>query len=236
MYDPHAVLAALDANKTNVLIFCGLAMVFNYIWFYLALRKGFKDQVFPMPITCTLFWLCGDGTGVFRYDMYFNQYGHWYLELFWAALVFTVSFEICFIWSTLKFGRKELLPDWSQTSFNLLMLGAAAVFGVTWNMVLGSLADDLNMIYFNIANMTGPIAMAGLVLRRKSAVGTSSTIWILYTLMLMSWYFAMYNWFGPAFRTPGMVAVMLVNIAAAAGLAAYIRQLEKAPEGAAQAA
>ena len=227
MYDPHAVLAALDANKSYVIAFCGLAMVFNYIWFYLAVRKGFRDQAFPVPITNTLFWLCGDGTGVTRYDMYFNQYDHWYLELFWAALIFTVSFEIYFIWMTLKFGRKELVPNWSQRNFTLLLAAAAAIFGITWYMILGALADDLNIVYFNIANMAGPIAMAGLILRRKSAAGTSSTIWIFYTLMLASWYFAQAMWFGPAFRSPGMLAFMVINIVSAAALAIYVRGLEQ---------
>lgn len=231
MYDPHVVLAAIDANKSNVILFCGLAMVFNYIWFYLAVRKGFQDQVFPIPMANTLFWLCGDGTGVTRYDMYFNQYGHWYLELFWAALLFTVSFEIIFIWMTLKFGRKELLPHWSQRNFTLLLLAAAAIFGITWYMVLGALQDDLNIVYFNIANMMGPIAMAALIIRRKSTAGTSSAIWILYTLMLTSWYFAQATWFGPEFRTPGMLAFMAVNIGAAAALAVYIRSQEQGRAG-----
>lgn len=227
MYDPHAVLAALDANKPYVIAFCGLAMVFNYIWFYLAVRKGFQDRVFPMPITNTLFWLCGDGTGVMRYDMYFNQYGHWYLELFWVALIFTVSFEIFFIWMTLKFGRKELAPNWRQGNFTLLMVAAAAIFGITWYMILGALQDDLNIVYFNIANMAGPIAMAGLVLRRKSAAGTSSTIWYLYTAMLACWYFAQVMWFGPEFRTPANLLLVAINIGAAAALATYIRRLER---------
>jgi len=132
---------------------------------------------------------------------------------------------------TLKFGRKELLPHWSQRDFTLLMAAAAVIFSVTWYMVLGSLSDDLNIIYFNIANMTGPIAMAGLVIRRKSAAGTSSAIWFFYTLMIISWYFAQVMWFGPEFRSPGMLAFMAVNISAAAGLAMYVRRLEKEQAG-----
>lgn len=231
MYDPHVVLAAMDANKLAVIGFAGMAMVFNYIWFYLSVRQGFKDQVFPVPILSTLFWLCGDGTGVSRYDMYFNQYGHWYLELFWAALVFTVSFEIYFIYMTLKFGRKELLPNGTQGQFNALMLAAAAIFGITWYMVLGAMPDDLNIIYFNIANMAGPIAMTGLILRRRSTAGTTSTIWFLYAAMLACWYIAQGMWFGPEFRTPAMLAFFVINTAAAAGLAVYIRGEERRKRG-----
>lgn len=233
MYDPHAVLAAMDANKWAVIAFCGAAMLFNYTWFYQAVRQGFRDRVFPLPISNVLFWLCGDGTGVSRFGMYFNQYGHWYLELFWCALVFTVSFEIVFIWMTLKFGQEELAPDWSQGQFAALMAAAAAIFGISWYMVLGAMPDDLNIVYFNIANMAGPIAMAGLILRRKSTAGTTSTIWINYTLMLVCWYIAQAMWFGPEFRTPAMLTFMGINIAAAAALAGHIRQREKRASAAA---
>ena len=75
--------------------------------------------------------------------------------------------------------------------------------------------------------MAGPIAMAGLVIRRKSTAGTSSTIWILYTLMLMCWYFAQAMWFGPEFHTPAMLAFMAINIFTAAGLAVYVRRREQ---------
>lgn len=223
MYEPHTVLATMDANMAAIIGFCGAAMVFNYLWFYQAVRAGFRDKVFPVPIFSTLFWLCGDGTGVSRYAMYFNQYDHWYLKLFWCALVFTVSFELLFIHMTLRFGRKELCPEWSQGRFAALLGGAAVIFGITWYMVLGAMPDDLNIVYFNIANMAGPIAMASLILRRRSISGTSSAIWINYTLMLACWYVAQALWFGPEFRTASMLAFMAINIAAAAGLAAYVR-------------
>jgi len=228
MYDPHTVLAALDANKWAVIAFCGAAMLFNYTWFYQAVRQGFRARVYPVPISNTLFWLCGDGTGVSRYSMYFDHYGHWYLELFWCALVFTVSFEICFLWMTLKFGRDELAPDWPMSRFAVLLAAAAAMFGITWYMILGAMPDDLNIVYFNIANMAGPIAMAGLILRRKSIAGTSSAIWINYTLMLTCWYIAQAMWFGPEFRTIAMLAFMVINVASAAALAYHIRQREQA--------
>lgn len=230
MYDPHAVLAALDANKAGVIALGGAAMLFNYTWFYQAVRRGLRDRVFPVPIINVLFWLCGDGTGVSRYGMYFNQYGHWYLELFWCALVFTVSFEILFLWMTLRFGREELAPGWTGGQFAALLVAAAAIFGITWHMVLGAMPDDLNIVYFNIANMAGPIAMAGLLLRRRSIAGTSSAIWINYTLMLACWYAAQALWFGPEFRTPAMLAFMVINIASAAALAVYVRRRERAAQ------
>lgn len=227
MYDPHIVLQALDANKSGVILFCGLAMAFNYIWFTLAAIKGFKDKVYPVPLFATLLWLCGDGTGVVRYDMYFHVYDHWYLKLFWAALIFTVSFETLFLYMTLKFGRKELLPDGTPARFAMLLVGAAAIFVLSWAQVLQALPDDLNIVYFNFANMIGPIAWAAMIVRRQSIAGTSSAIWINYTLMLIFFYYAQASYFGPAFRTPFMLAYFAVNIACAAGLAIHVRQQER---------
>jgi hypothetical protein len=230
MYDPHLVLAALDANRFGVVAFCGLAMVFNYIWFALAAIRGFRDRVYPVPLFSTLFWLCGDGTGVLRHNLYFNVYHHWYLELFWGALVFTVSFEILFIYMTLRFGRRELAPDMSGTGFGLLMAAAAAIFIATWVYMQTFLKDDLNIIYFNLANMAGPIAFAGVMARRRSIAGTSSWVWIFYALMLASWYYAQATYFGPEFRTPVMLAFFAVNIASAIAMAVYVRAREPSRE------
>lgn len=226
MYDPHVVLAAIDANRIGVLAFCGLAMIFNYIWFALAAIRGFRDRVYPVPLFSTLFWLCGDGTGVLSYDLYFNVYHHWYLELFWGALVFTVSFELLYIYMTLKFGRRELTPDMGPTGFGLTLAAAAAIFIATWCYMRTFLHDDLNIIYFNLANMAGPIAYGGVIARRRSIAGTSSWVWVFYTLMLASWYYAQAAYFGPEFRTPVMLAFFAVNIGSAAALAVYVRAQE----------
>ena len=226
MYDPLTVLQALDQNKYSVIALCGLAMIFNYIWFVLAVVKGFRDRVYPIPIFSTLFWLCGDGSGVLSYDLYFNVYHHWYLELFWIALIFTVSFEILFIWMTFKFGKDELSLGENRLVFPASLVAAAVIFVTSWAYLRPILNDDLNIIYFNLANMAGPIAYAGLLARRRSTAGTSSWIWIFYTLMLTSWYAAQALYFGPEFRSPQMLAFFAVNIVSAALLAAYVRSME----------
>ena len=228
MYDPHIVLAAIDAHWLGVLAFCGLAMVFNYIWFALAAIRGFRDKVYPVPLFSTLFWLCGDGTGVLSHHLYFIVYHHWYLELFWGALIFTVSFELLYIYMTLKFGRRELAPGMSQAGFVLTLVGGAAIFVSTWIYMRTFLHDDLNITYFNLANMAGPIAYAGVLARRRSIAGTSSWVWVFYTLMLASWYYAQATCFGPEFRTPAMLAFFAVNIGSAAALAVYVRAQERA--------
>jgi hypothetical protein len=227
MYDPVSVLQSLDQHQWQVIALCGAAMVFNYVWFVLAAVKGFHEKVYPIPVFSTLFWLCGDGTGVLSYDLYFNVYNHWYLKLFWLALLVTVSFEVLFIWMTFKYGRKELSLSSVPAVFPVTLVIGALVFIVSWVYLHPILDDDLNITYFNLANMAGPIAYAGLLTRRRSAVGTSSTIWAFYTLMLISWYSAQASYFGAEFRTPGMLAFFAVNIGCSALLAAYLRAMEK---------
>jgi hypothetical protein len=227
MYDPHIVLAAIDAHRMGVLAFCGLAMVFNYIWFALAAIRGFRDKAYPVPLFSTLFWLCGDGTGVLSHDLAFNVYHHWYLEGFWYALIFTVSFEILYIVMTFRFGRRELAPHFSQAGFAALLAAGAAVFVASWVYLKPILQDDLNITYFNLANMAGPIAYAGVLARRRSIAGTSSWVWVFYTLMLASWYYAQATYFGPEFRTPAMLAFFAVNIGSAAALGLYVRAQER---------
>jgi hypothetical protein len=227
MYDPNEVLRHIDANKPFVLLFCSGAMICNYIWFTLAAIKGFKDKVYPVPIATAMFWLVGDGTGVTRYNLYFNHYHHWYLELFWGSLIFTVLFEILYIYMILRFGRKELLPSWRGRDFNLMLLMGALAVAFSWRHILAALSDDLNIVYFNVANMVGPLAMAALLIKRRSTAGTSTAVWVVYTFMLMFWFYAQAMYFGPAFRTPFMLAFFAINILSSAALAAVVYRMSR---------
>src|ERR1700752_2834692 len=125
MYDGFQTLATIDNNKIGILALCALAMVFNYIWFFYALIIARREKVYSIPIFCTLFWFAGDASMVARYDTWFNTYKHWYVELFWAALLFTVMFEILYIVQAIQYGRKELLPSSTPRQFAALILAGA---------------------------------------------------------------------------------------------------------------
>lgn len=227
VYDPRATLEVFDNNWVGILALCGLAMAFNYTWFVLAALRGARDQAYPIPLFSTLFWLCGDGTGILRYDLYFHVYAHWYLKLFWCALLLTVTFEILFLYQTFKYGRRELALQMNRFAFGAMLLFAAITFATVWNYLLGALSDDLNVIYFNLANMAGPIAGASMILRRRSIAGTSSLIWIFYVLMLVSWYGAQVLYFGAPFRQLPSLLFFAVNITGAVALALYVRSVER---------
>jgi hypothetical protein len=84
MYDPRLVLASIDEHEWSIVALCGFAMICNYIYFISAVRQGFRDRTFPMPIFCTLFWLVGDSSMVLSLLAFLIMQG-WAL-LFWRRL------------------------------------------------------------------------------------------------------------------------------------------------------
>lgn len=229
MYDPYQVLAAIDEHRLQILAFCGFAMLCNYTWFIAAVRQGFRDRVLPIPILCTFFWLAGDGSMVLHYHLWFDVYNHWYVKLFWLALVFTVACELVFLYMTLRFGRAELLPSWSPLQFNLLMGAGLLVTVMTWSLIRSALSDDLYIIYFHVANMAGPPLAAAMLIRRGSRAGTTPLIWYAYTLMVASWFLACALWFGPPFASPGHLLFYAVCTLSAAGMSVAVGRMRTRP-------
>jgi len=225
VYDPYPVLASIDDHRWGILALCGLAMLCNYVWFIAAVRQGFRDRVYPIPVFCTYFWLAGDASMVLRYDLWFNVYDHWYLKLFWLALVFTVLCELIFLYMTLRFGREELLPSWSPMQFRALVVAGFIAAAVTWSFVKSQLHDDLYVSYFHLANMAGPLFAAALLIRRRSRAGTTPLIWGAYTVMVASWFLACALWFGTPFDSAMFVLFYAVCTVAAGAMTVAVSRL-----------
>jgi hypothetical protein len=225
MYDPQEVLAALDQNMWRVIALCGLAMVCNYTWFFAAVAQGFKDKVVPVPVFCTLFWLVGDGSMVARYDLWFNVIDHWYVKLFWVALVFTVMTELVFLYMTLRFGRKELAPALSQPQFTALVFAGLGTMWIAWEFVKRLIGDELYIDYFHLANLAGPAFAAAMVLRRGTRAGTNPLIWGAYTVMVASWFTACALWFDGPFATPGYIVFYLACTASALAMTIVVARM-----------
>jgi hypothetical protein len=200
MYDPVQTLHQIDAHKWPILVFCSLAMICNYAWFFSAYRQANRDRTYSIPVFCSCFWLAGDGTVVLNFDRAFNTYDHWYPKLFWVALTVTVAFEIAFLVQTIRYGHKELLPEWTRPQFAALVVGGAVVAAILWGTIQSSFNDDLFIVYFHLANVTMPIFYVGMLLRRRSTAGTNTFIWKAYLAMETLWYAATFIWFGSDFR------------------------------------
>lgn len=228
MYDPYEVLAAIDRHKWGIIALCGFAMICNYTWFFAAVRQGLRDRVFPIPVFCTFFWLAGDASMVWRYELWFTVFNHWYVKLFWAALVFTVGCELVFCWMILRFGRKELLPTWSQAQFSMLMIAGFAGTVILWSFVKYLIGDDLYISYFHLANIAGPPLAASMMIRRRSTAGTTPLIWTAYALMVGSWSLACTLWFGHPFGSPLLVSVYVLCTASAVAMAVAVTRARRA--------
>ncbi|MET0660233.1 MAG: hypothetical protein ABW110_18985 [Steroidobacteraceae bacterium] len=228
MYDTQMVLAAIDQNRWPILALCSLAMICNYTWFFAAVFRGFKDKVYPIPIFCTLFWLCGDGSVVLDYDKAFHVIDHWYVKLFWGALTLTVACELVFLYMTLRFGRKEIAPSLSQSQFTVLILGGVALMAVAWGFTKHLIREDLFINYFHLANMAGPAFAWSMILSRRSRAGTSPMIWIAYTLMVLCWFTATALWFGEPFASPLYLAFYAAVTLSAAATAWIVMRMPAA--------
>lgn len=236
MYAPYSVLRQLDHNEAKIIALCAVAMIFNYAWFFMALRVARRDRAFSIAPFLTLFWLAGDSSFLWHFDRWFHTYKNWYVELFWVALVFTVLFELAFTVQLIQYGRKELLPRASQAQFTVLVLAGVAAAIVWWSLMRHVLDDPLWIIYFDVANFVGPLFGAGLLLRRGSQRGTTASIWWCYAGMSVGWYLAESLWFGPVFRSDEYIAVGIACVLAAVAVAiATDRMPAYVPEVAADA-
>lgn len=225
MYDVNTTLAHLDAHKWAIMGLCSFAMVFNYLWFFLALRKAKHDRLYSVPAFTTVFWLVGDSTFLFGFHDWFFKYKDWYPELFWVALIFTVLFELAFTRQLLLYGRAEIMPKGTQRQFTMAILLAIAVGEIVWWMVRHLIGDPLGITYFDLANVSGPIFAGALVIRRGHRGGQMPEIWLAYAAMAGIWFVAEWLWFGPAFRTAQYNAIAITCEVLALGLAWYVARL-----------
>lgn len=201
MYDPNAVLAAVDTHTIGVLVLAGVTVIGMTIWFAEAFRMGRRDKTYAFPIFCTAFWFAHDTSYVVRFDQWFTTYDHWFLELFWFALVGTTLMEVLYIRQTLRYGRGDLSLRLSQRAYIVVFVGALISGFVLWSMVKATFDDDLYLIAFGLTVAIFPPFGIALTLRRQSISGQSALMWVGYTILDFGWFTLTTTYFGPAFHS-----------------------------------
>jgi hypothetical protein len=227
MYDGRQTLTAIDNHMVWILALCALAMLCNYTWFFASYVIARREKVYSIPIFCTLFWFAGDGSFVARYDTWFHTYHHWYVELFWVALVFTVTFEVAYIVQAIQYGRKELLPSSTPRQFGALMVAGAAAAVIVWNFLNHSMGDPIAIAYFSAANTALPLMYVGILMRRRSSAGTAPIVWWAYLGMITFWFLAITLFFGPEFRSFWYLAMWAVCTVGGIGVLVAVMRLPK---------
>lgn len=207
MYDPAAVLAAVDRHAVPVLLIAGLALVGNAVYYFEALRLAFRERRYAMPLCGLYFFIPHDMHFVLLWEKWFVEYDHWFLKLFWAALVLTAASAWVFLFQFLRYGQREWAPQLSRTSFISLVLGGLVLSTGVWLAVKDAIGDELFLFAFGLtAFWCAPFGM-GLMLRRGNRAAQSVPMWIGYTAIPVFYWLAAALYLGPYFQSPAWLAM-----------------------------
>lgn len=201
-YDTTTLLAAVDSKRTLFMGLSSVSMIFNYIYFYMAVVTARRDKVATFPLVCSTIWFAHDLSYVLSYGQWFVTLDHWYVKSFWYGLIPTTLLEAVYIHDFWRYGRQEMSPRLSRRHFDLFVVGAIVLGLIGWNSLKQFLDDPLYAYTFGA---TGFIAVAfGLprMLRRGDAAGQSPITWIAYCMMQICWFTTTMLVFGPAFHQP----------------------------------
>lgn len=206
MYDPHELLGLIDANSGAVLVAFGVDSVFQVWWLANAVMVARRDQAYSIPLFCTYFWFAHDFSVVARFEVWFEVYDHWYLKFFWLVLLIANILEWFFLWQVYKYGRKELVPQWSPRSFAALLFVGLLFACVTHEFFKAAFGDPLFQLDPTLTMLAYPAFGAALLIRRQSSRGQTPMMWWMFTAMTAGFHLITYRWFGEAFRTWQYVA------------------------------
>lgn len=232
MYEPGAILDAIDEHTWPIMVGFTLAMVLQNIAMVTAVLMTRREGWISIPLPCTFLWFAHDLGVVVRFDTWFNDYDHWFLELFWVGLVTALLLELVFLAQAVQVGRKEYLPDGTQAQWNALLLGGAGMFVLAWEYQKTIWDDPLSQALAATTLYVIPLAVVPLVLRRRSAVAQSPVIYGCFAGMIPLWWAVTAGAYGDAFRTWQYLASGLVAFVALTCVSAWIhrlRQREGAP-------
>lgn len=199
IYSPEATLAAITDNWIGVVAIGGVSIVAMWVFFIEAARMSHRDRVAPMALWMTALWWPHDGNYLLDFDLWFGTYDHWFMKLFWFAIIVTFLSETTYVVQTIRYGRDELSPGQSQGVHTLRVLGAVAAGVISWSLLKGALNDPLYLLSFMGTLLWGLPSASALLLRRRSAAGQSLLEWQAFAVMTFCYSAASIFFFGGGF-------------------------------------
>lgn len=218
MYEPQQLLHLIDEHAVLILIGFALMLIFQTIFMIAAARLSAREQVITIPLFCTFFWFAHDLGCVVRFNDWFNVFDHWFLKLFWVGLLSAVLIELVFFAQAIRYGRKELLPNWSSRSFTALIAAGALSAIVSWEYLRSFMIDPLYQAGAALTMLPMPVTAAVLAIRRRSLVGQTVLIWGTYTGMAVAWWATVLAFFGPGFRSWQFLCVCVATLLGCGGM------------------
>jgi hypothetical protein len=213
MYDPGAVLQHVSDRPVAVLLFGGIAILANLVFYTETYRLAARDVCLPLTLVAIATFIPHDGNYVLNADKWFNQYDHWFPILFWVALIITSAFAFAFLRQIVLHGRAELSLPIAQSRWTLLCMGALAAGAVFWGVLKANIDDDLYLLTFMFTIPWCAVSGGALLLRRRTSRGQSVRQWTAYTVMAGG-FFACSQFLGEGFHGLGWYSLSAVAILA----------------------
>lgn len=199
-YDPHATLAAISDNAVAVVGIGGISILAMFVFFIEGARMGRRDRVYPMALWMTALWWPHDGSYLLHFSDWFGgRYDHWFMQLFWFAIIVTFLAECTYAIQTIQYGREELSPGRSQREHGARIVGVMIAGTISWALVKGALQDDLYLLSFMGTLLWGGPSGSAMLGRRPDGRGQSLLEWIGYSVMAVCYSIASIGFFGGGF-------------------------------------
>ncbi len=198
-YNPDQVLDAISDNAIAVIGIGGLSIVAMFVFFCEAARAGRRDRVYPMALWMTALWWPHDGSYLLHVDDWWGRYDHWFMQLFWFAIIVTFVAESVFFAQTVLYGGDELSPGKSQRAHAIRMVGALAAGVVSWTLLKGALQDPLYLLSFMATLLWGGPSSSALLGRRPDGRGQTQLEWIAFSAMAVLYSITSIGFFGGGF-------------------------------------
>jgi hypothetical protein len=225
MYDPQMILNAIDGHTVPILLGFAGAMVLQNMAMITAVVMTRREGWISIPLPCTFLWFAHDLGVVVRFDTWFNQYGHWFLKLFWVGLLIALVIEFIFLWQAFKVGRKEYLPNGTQAQWGALLAAGAGMVVLCWEYLKTVWDDPLYQALASTTMYLIPLAAVPLILRRRSAIAQSPIIYGSFAGMIILWWGVTVGAYGDAFRTWQYLALGVVALASLSALTYWVWRL-----------
>jgi hypothetical protein len=212
-YDPVAVLAAIDQNRTLIMLCLAGALGFSFVYFIIGIRMAIRQKVYVEPFMGASLFLWHDASFAGQIGHWSATYdSHWWLMLWSYGLMGTVLLELFLLYQFVKYGHKELLPDVSRAAFAALTIAGTLAVGVLFWLIKASLNDPLYFITFAITAFWSTPWKVGIMMRRKSNAGQSVamnlSVFIIFACVSTAFMTVV-----PAFTSPPYLATFAVFMA-----------------------
>lgn len=186
MYDPYAALAAIDQNTFSIMACLLVCVTAVFVYFFIAVSMAIKQKIYVVPFVGAAVFLWHDFTFVTMYTQWFEVYNHWWVKMWWFALVASVGFEMFLIYQIIRYGHQELWPQISRRAFTTLILLGTLGIGAGWLLIKTSLGDPLFFITFAITAVWSVPFHTALMVKRRSRAGQSVVMEASTVVMILS--------------------------------------------------